>query len=58
MEIAHNPSQQNSVDLKSSNSQWTLSGVFKAGDFHRNTGQRLLIDESSHGRYQQTTHSH
>ena len=38
--------------------QWTLSGVFKAGDFHHNTGRRLLIDVTLRGRYHQTTHSH
>jgi len=35
--------------------QRTLSGVFKAGDFHHNTGWRLLIDVTSRGRPQQTT---
>ena len=29
--------------------QRTLSGVFKAGDFHRNTGRRLLIDVTLRG---------
>jgi len=37
--------------------QQKLSGVFKSGDFNHNTSRRLLIDVTSSGWYQQTTHS-